>query len=237
MFRLFSLCILFALACTARADEAAIRKALSGKLGSVTIDKVNPTAYPGVFELVLSDRNIAYTNEAGSMLLVGHLIDVGSGKNLTLAHQRKLTAIRFDSLPLELAIKTVHGSGARKLAVFSDPLCPFCKRQEKELAKLPNVTIYTFLNPFETRHPGATQRARAVWCAPDRAAAWREFMLRGTLPAEPGEACKDPIARVVELGDRLGLVDAPTLVLADGSVLRGATTVADIEKLFASPLQ
>ncbi|MBL8482915.1 MAG: DsbC family protein, partial [Rhodocyclaceae bacterium] len=206
-------------------------------MGPVSIEAVNRTAFPGLYELQLSDRNIAYTNENGSMLLVGNLIDVASGQNITQARLRTITAIRFDSLPLDLAIKTVRGSGARKLAVFSDPLCPFCRQQEKELEKLPDVTIYTFLNPFETRHPGATARARALWCAPDRGAAWREFMLRGTLPPEAAAECKDPIGRVVELGDRLGVVDAPTLVLADGSVLRRRSSAAEIEKLLASPLQ
>ena len=212
---------------SALADEAAIRRALEGKVGS-PIEHVVKTAYPGFYE-VYFNKQLAYTNEDGSFLIVGHLVDIKSGQNLTQQRLRKLTAIAFSSLPLDLAIRTVHGKGTRALAVFSDPLCPFCKNLEKELAKVSDVTIYTFLMPLEQLHPGATQMAQAIWCAPDRAKAWQFFMDRAEQPA--ARKCDDPVARLVELGDKYGFNSTPTLVFADGAVVGRALSVAQIERL------
>ena len=211
----------------AHADEAAIKRALQGKLGA-PIDQIIKTPFQGLYEVDFN-KQIAYTNADGSFLLVGNLIDVKSGDMLTQQRLRKLTAISFASLPLNLAIKTVRGKGSRSLAVFSDPLCPYCKKQEQELAKLSDVTLYTFLTPFEQLHPGATVKAHAIWCAPDRALAWQAFMLKGEEP--PAADCADPIAKLVELGDKYGFSSTPTLVFADGAVVTSARNAAQIERL------
>lgn len=218
---------LFFFCLPARADEAAIRHALEGKVGS-PIEHVAKTAYPGFYE-VYFNKQIAYTNEDGSFLLVGNLVDVKSGQNLTQQRLRSLTAIPFASLPLELAIKRVRGKGTRVLAVFSDPLCPFCAKLEHELAKLDDVTIYTFLTPFEHLHPGATEKSRAIWCATDRAKAWQAFMEKAVQPA--ARKCDDPVARLVELGDKYGFNSTPTLVFADGAVVGRALGAPQIERL------
>ena len=222
--------LLGALSCfslSALADEAAIRRALEGKVGA-PIEQVVKTAYPGLYEVVFN-KQIAYTNEDGSFLLVGNLVDVNSGRNLTQQRLRNLTAISFAALPLDLAIKSVHGRGTRTLAVFSDPLCPFCQKLELELAKLKDVTIYTFLTPFEQQHPGASAKSRAIWCAPDRAQAWQAFMVKAVQPAP--RKCADPIAKLVELGDKYGFNSTPTLIFADGAVVQRTLTAAQIERL------
>jgi len=224
--------LLFFFACSfavapALADEAAIRRALEGKLPA-PIERVLKTAYPGLYEINF-DKKIAYTNGEGSFLLVGNLIDVKTGAMVTQQRLRKLTAIDFSSLPLELAIKTVRGKGSRVLAVFSDPLCPYCKKQEQELAKLADVTMYTFLTPFERLHPGATAKSRAIWCAADRAAAWEAFMLKGKEPAPA--SCADPVAQTMALGEKHGFDSTPTLVFSDGAVVRSVRSAAQVERL------
>ena len=229
MKRLFLLGMLSIFCLSALADEAAIRRALDGKVGA-SIEHVVKTSYPGFYE-VYFNKQIGYTNEDGGFLLVGNLVDIRSGQNLTQQRLRKLTAITFSSLPLEFAIKRVRGKGTHTLAVFSDPLCPFCKNLEKELAKVNDVTIYTFLTPFEHLHPGATEKARAIWCAPDRAKAWQAFMERAEPPA--ARSCADPVARLVELGDKYGFNSTPTLVFADGAVVMRALSAAQIERLMA----
>lgn len=220
-------------AASAQADESAIRRALEGKLGA-PIDRIIATPYPGLYEIDF-DKRIAYTNAQGSFLFVGNLIDVASGKILTQQRLRELTAISFTGLPLELAIKTVHGKGTRSLAVFSDPLCPYCRKQEEELAKLDDVTVYTFLTPFERVHPGATSKARAIWCARDPARAWQAYMLKGEEPA--AASCADPIGKLVELGDKLGFNSTPTLVFADGAVVASVRSAAQIERLMSEAVR
>jgi thiol:disulfide interchange protein DsbC len=127
--------------------------------------------------------------------------------------QTEATPVSFDQLPLADAIKTVHGNGSRQLAVFSDPNCIYCKQLEPELAALNNVTIYTFLVPFQ-----GDARPIAIWCAADRARAWRQWMLQGEAGTQkPDTQCDHPIARNLTLARRLGVQGTPTLFWNDGT--------------------
>ena len=139
----------------------------------------------------------------------------------------------WDQLPLDLAIKKVKGTGARKLAVFSDADCPFCARLENDLKSIDNVTIYTFLFPIDQLHPDAARKSRQIWCAPDRQKAWDAFFESGTLPDNKGD-CKDPIQATAALGQKLRVTATPTLVFADGSVIPGALPAQQLETEFAN---
>ena len=158
------------------ADEQAVLKRVREKFPQSSVEKVFRTPYPGMYE-VLMDSKLFYTDEQVSYVLIGNLIDLESGQNLTRQRLRELTAIDWKELPLDLAIKKVKGDGSRQLALFSDPLCSHCVTQEKEFAKLDNVTIYTFVYPIERLHKGATALSRAVWCSSDPVKAWDDFML------------------------------------------------------------
>jgi thiol:disulfide interchange protein DsbC len=187
---------------------------------------VNATAWPGVYE-VLMGANIAYVDETGQYFLFGHLYDMKAQRDVTAEHKDTLARIDFESLPLADAIKDVRGNGARVLAVFSDPDCPYCKRLESDLRSLTDVTLYTFLMPIASLHPTAHDKAVAVWCAKDRVTAWHGTMWQDqTLPRTE---CPHPIERNIALGERLGIVGTPTLVAADGRVLPGAASKEQIE--------
>ena len=212
------------------ADEALIRRNLAPRLGGMPIEAISRTAYTGLYEIQF-DGKLAYTNEDGSFLLVGSLIDSATGRNLTQDRLRRLSAIDFSTLPLGQAIKRVRGKGSRKLALFTDPLCPHCRQQEKELAKIDDLTLYVFIYPFEQQHPGASARGRDIWCSADPAQAWEDFMLKGVAP-KPG-ACADPVAQNVALGERLRFEATPTFVFSDGAVIQQGLTAAQIEKFMA----
>ena len=137
--------------------------------------------------------------------------------------------VDFAQLPLNDAIKTVRGNGSRKLAIFSDPDCLYCKRLEVELLKLDDVTLYTFLYPLEKLHPDAPKIAKAIWCSADAQQAWREYMIEGKSPVDK-TACTDPIDRNIQLGQKFGINGTPTLIFADGRVLPGAAPIEQIEK-------
>ena len=214
----------------ALADEALIRRNLAPRLGGIPIEAIARTAYKGLYEIQF-DGKVAYTNEDGSFMLVGSLIDSATGRNLTQDRLRRLTAIDFSALPLDQAIKRVRGKGSRRLALFTDPLCPHCRQQEKELAKIDDLTLYVFIYPFERQHPGATARGRDIWCSPDPGQAWEDFMLKGAAP-KPG-ACPDPVAKNVALGERLRFEATPTFIFSDGAVSQRGLTAAQIEKFMA----
>jgi thiol:disulfide interchange protein DsbC len=189
-------------------------------------DAVAATPVPGLSEAVMG-TNIAYVDASGRYFLFGRLFDMQTQTDLTAVRLERVSAIDFGVLPAELAIRTVRGSGRRTLAVFSDPDCPHCRALEETLAALEDVTILTFLHPVEALHPGARDRAIAVWCAADRAQAWSALMRQGIAP--PASTCDHPIDSITALGAHLRLQGTPTLFAGDGRRLVGARTAAELD--------
>jgi thiol:disulfide interchange protein DsbC len=180
--------------------------------------RVRSTPIRGLYEVTLGN-NVAYTAEDGRYFVFGHLFDLATQRDLTVANAPPPKAVDFAALPLADAIKTVHGSGRRALAVFSDPDCPYCQELEAQLAALDDTAVYTFLLPLASLHPQATRKAIAVWCAADRPRAWRAVVLeRQTLPLK---TCPHPIERNLALAEKLEVHGTPTLVAADGRMAAG----------------
>jgi thiol:disulfide interchange protein DsbC len=217
-------------ALVAAADEAAIRKAIQGAYPKVKVESVTKTPYAGLYEVFI-DGQIIYTDENFTFFIAdGRLVDAKTRKELTSSRLDELTKVDFDALPLDKAIKVVRGNGSRKMVVFSDPDCPFCKKLEREgLLSLTDVTISTFLYPLEGLHPDAANKARAIWCAPDKAKAWSDWALNGQLP-KGGANCDAPLDKIAALGKKLGVTSTPTLIFADGKRILGAYPNKDIEQ-------
>lgn len=172
-------------------------------------------------------KNIAYTDESGRYMLFGHIFDMEKQRDLTADALDDLNKVDVAQLPIKNSIVRVNGNGQRKIWLFSDPDCPFCKRLEQELSKIKNVTIYTFLFPLESLHPEARAHATAIWCAKDKAKAWDEFMRQGKLPES--KSCDTPIEENLALGESLGINGTPTLFFEDGSRASGAMPAEQIE--------
>lgn len=222
--------LLSAAALNANAGEPEIRKALQALYPDAKVESVSKTQFAGLYE-VFVEGQIFYTDENFNYFIAeGRLIDAKSKRDLTASRLEALTRVDFDSLPLDQAIKVVRGNGSRKVAVFSDPDCPFCKKLEKqELAPLTDVTIYTFLYPLETLHPDAANKSKAIWCAADRAKAWQDWVLSGQL-VKNGTNCSAPLEKNLELGRKLGVTSTPTLIFANGKRMLGAYPSKDIDK-------
>jgi thiol:disulfide interchange protein DsbC len=207
-------------------SEAVIKRTLEGRLGGIKVDAVAKTPYLGLYEVRL-DNEILYTDEKMTYIFSGNIIDGKSMQNLTEKRLRDLTAIKWENLPLDAAVKTVRGNGKRTLAIFSDPNCPYCKRFEKDLAKVDDVTIYTFLYPILSQD--SHEKSKAVWCSADKSKAWSELMLNGTMPT--AVRCDTPIDKNLELGRKYRVTGTPTLVFANGERVPGAIPLEQIEKL------
>lgn len=215
----------------ALADEAAIRKVVQAQMGAEP-QSVSKTPYGGLYEVVLGDR-VFYSDEKGDYFFIGAVYDTKTKSNLTEERIQKIMAVQFDTLPLDSAIKIVKGNGKRKLAVFSDADCPYCKKLEQELVNVTDVTVYILLYPIDSLHPQSAEKSRSIWCAPDRAKAWNEWMMKGTLPKNQG-TCDTPIAKLAELGRKLHVSGTPTLIFADGRRVPGVLPAAQIEKYLNS---
>lgn len=213
------------------ADEASLKKTIETAFPKVKVQSIVKTPFNGLYEVFL-DGQIIYTDEKFSFLIAeGRLVDTKNRRDLTAERMDILTRVDFASLPLERAVKVVKGNGSRKLAVFSDPDCPYCKKlEQKELIGITDVTIYTFLYPLAGLHPDAANKSRAIWCAPDRSKAWQEWVLNGQLP-KGAASCDTPIDEIAELGRKLGISSTPTLIFADGKRVPGAYPAKEIEKL------
>ena len=222
-------------AATAQANETVIRKALAEQFPGANIASVQKTPYSGLFEVYL-DGQLIYVDANAQYVFAGDVIDLKSRTNLTEARLNRLQAVKWDSLPLANAIKTVKGRGERKLVVFSDVDCPFCRKFEAELAKVDNITVYTFLYPIEGLHPKAVQTSKQIWCAPDRNKAWDEYITRGTVPNNDGK-CANPVDATIALGSKLKVNGTPTLVFANGVRVPGMVPAAQLERLLATNAQ
>ena len=212
----------------ALAQEATIRKNLAERIPQLQkIDEVSKSAMPGLYEIRVNGTEIYYTDGEGNFLLQGNLIDTRQRRNLTEERVDKLNAISFDALPLKDAFTIVRGTGKRKLAVFEDPNCGYCKRFERDLQKVDNVTIHMFLYPILSAD--SNEKSKNIWCAKDRVKAWQDWMVRDKVAATA--SCDiSAIERNVEIGRKHKITGTPTLIFADGTRVPGAITAAQVEK-------
>jgi thiol:disulfide interchange protein DsbC len=224
------------MATAACADEASVKTAFLAKFPKANVERVKKLPEIDLYQIVVArgeEPIIIYTDENFRFMMQGSLVDTKSMRDINDDTVKELTAIDFNSLPLDRAIKKVKGNGSRKVVVFSDPDCPFCKRIEQEFEKMTDVTVYVLLYPIESLHAKAPERSRAIWCSPNRLKAWEDYMLRGTAPTAKGD-CANPVADIVALGRSKGINGTPTLVFADGTRIPGALTAAQLEAQFSS---
>jgi len=212
--------------------EAVLRRNLGDRIPNIgKIDEINRTPLQGIWEVRIGTE-IFYSDAEGNYLINGQIIDTRRQRNLTEERLDKLLAIEFDALPLKDAFTIVRGNGKRKLAVFEDPNCGYCKRFERDLQKIDNVTVYMFLYPI--LGPDSADKSRNIWCARDKGRAWLDWMVRDQAAPKAEASCDmTALNRNLEFGKKHKITGTPTLVFADGSRVPGAIGAADVEKLLA----
>jgi len=215
----------------AAANEAVIRKALEPKLAGAKIEGVQPAPVGGLWEVrvrTAEGTRLVYTDAAGAYLIQGSIYDLRTDRDLTADRLRRLNAIKFDSLPLDQAVKVQRGDGRRVLVMFSDPYCPYCQQFEKTLLQISDITVYVFMYPVI--RPQNADHSKAVWCSADRAKAWLELAIDHKRPAASA-SCDNPVEKNLELGRSLRVNSTPTLILANGERVAGGLPAADLVDL------
>ena len=232
-----ALVLALVLAPSAFADEAAIRKNISERVPNFPkIDEITKSAIPGLYELRVMETEIFYTDEQGNYLIQGgQLIDTKTRANLTEERIAKLTAIDFKALPLKDAMVWKQGSGERKLVVFADPNCGYCKRFEKDLQAVKDVTVYTFLYPI--LGGDSPEKSKQIWCAKDNTKAWRDWMLKGTAVTDSPQCDTSALQRNFAFGQKHHIRGTPGLVFEDGRQQAGAMNTEQIEKQLVATRQ
>jgi thiol:disulfide interchange protein DsbC len=224
----------FAMALAAHAafgSEAAIKQAFQSKISEVTVESVSRSPMPGLYEVV-ANGHIFYVDEKVNFVIRGTLFDARTTamRNVTMARSAEMNA-QVLAKSTENAIKRVRGNGKRILYTFEDPNCGYCKKQQQEMLKLNDVTIYTFLWPILS--PDSMDKSKAIWCSRDRAKAWDDLMLRGVMAQGDGN-CETPINKNMELAKRFGAQGTPAIYLADGRSLGGYVPADKIEEALRS---
>ncbi len=219
----------------ATAQEAAIRKNLAERVPQLgQIDEVSKMPMPGLFEVRMNETELYYTDAEGNFLIQGHVIDTKQHRDLTEERLNKLMTVNFEALPLKDAFTIVRGNGKRKLALFEDPNCGYCKRFERDLQKVDNVTIHMFLYPILGSE--SADRSKNIWCSKDKAKAWQDWMVQDQSPKN-ANCDTAAIVRNVELGRKYKITGTPTLIFVDGSRVPGAISAADVEKRLSTAVK
>jgi thiol:disulfide interchange protein DsbC len=211
-----------------RTIEDGIRKKIEARLGAKPSSVMRMPF--GLWEVVIGS-DIFYVDANVNYLVVGRAIDARTKEDLTAKRRDEILMVDYKSLPLDLAIKNVRGDGSRQFVTFEDPNCPYCRKLHRDLASMNNVTIYTFLYPILSQD--SFEKSKAIWCAPDRAAAWNGLMIEGKAPPAAAADCKHPLQQTLALGQKLDVTGTPTMVFPDGRRLPGAVSVEEIEKMLA----
>ena len=209
--------------------ETNIRRALEARLRPGTkIESITKSPFFGLYEARVGS-DLIYTDEKVTYLFLGSILDGKTLDNLTEERMNKLSAVKFDELPLKDAIKMVNGTGKRQIAYFSDPNCGYCKQFERSLTQVKDTTVYVFLYPILSEDSAV--KSKALWCAGDKVKAWNDWMLRGQMP--PAGTCDAPLESNLALGQRLNVRATPTTILGNGTKLPGAVPLAALEKAIA----
>jgi thiol:disulfide interchange protein DsbC len=233
----FGLCLIACLAATyqinsgAQGQEANIKKILAERIPQFPkIEEITRSPMNGLYEIRVDGDEIYYSDADANFLIQGNLIDTRTRKNITEERIEKLTAIDFQALPFKDSIKIIQGNGKRHIAVFEDPNCGYCKRFEKDLQKVENLTIHLFLYPVLGQD--SIEKSKKIWCSKDQVKAWKDWMQKEILPVQAFSNCDtQALTRTVEYGRKRKINGTPTIITSDGTRVPGAINTAQIEKL------
>lgn len=213
----------------AQVDSNALKSELKKKLPEAPVESVRKANYGNLYEVVAGGE-IFYTDDKASFILMGPLVDLKTRQNVTEQRLAQINAIDFKSLPFERAIKIVRGNGSRKIALFEDPNCGYCKRFERDFQGVTDVTAYVFLYPILA--PSSVDKSKAIWCSADPGKAWIDTMVHDRLPQTAGK-CEAPLEKNLAYGQAKHIRGTPTLIFEDGERLPGAVSMPELEKRFA----
>lgn len=209
-----------------------LMQTLQKRFPTIRITAVQPSPVPGLYQVIAGDQ-VVYTDASGDHMIVGRMMDTKTRQDMSAQALAAFYTIDFKSLPFGEAIKIVKGNGEYKMALFADPDCPFCRQLEQSMQSVTNVTVYLFLFPLEQVHPHAMADATAIWCSPDRASAWTNWMLNRTPIPTGGSCANSPIANISALADSLHVHATPTIFLENGKRIDGAVPTSQLQGMIA----
>lgn len=212
------------------ATDALLEK-LKRTYPNIPFSQVNETPAPGVYEAVFG-KDILYVDSTGTYFFPT-MVNMVTRVNLGEDRRADLNKINFSELPLKNAITTVNGNGKRKMVVFADPNCGYCKKLEANLANVKDVTIYTFVLGILGNE--SITKANAINSASgEKGKLWQAIMVDGAKPVL--NASKDGVeisAKNLELFKKHGFGGTPALMFENGHTIKGYAESNRIEDILA----
>ncbi len=204
---------------------------MESKVKDLHIKSVHKTNFGDLYEVVLANNDIFYTNADTSISIIGHVIDNRNMSDVTQARLDELSTVDFKSLPLNQSFKLVKGEGKRAIALFEDPNCGYCKAFRQTLEQMDDLTVHTFA--LAILGEDSIDKSKKLLCASDPAQAWDSWMLHGTLPNNSGDCDTSVLDQNKALAEKLSVSGTPTIVFENGQRIPGVASKETLEKVLA----
>ena len=208
-------------------DASELLKATGGTVKSIKYAPVK-----GMYELLIEKdgkQGLVYVDFAKKHIMQGFLVDLATMQPVTahtqqeLPQQKQPTKLDVKTIPLENSIVMGNPKGAKKIYVFTDPDCPYCRKFHAELKALaksaPDVAIYIIPFPL-AMHPGAYDKARAVLEAQSQDVLDKAFEGKD-VPKPAKDASKAQVDANIKFGNANGITGTPTFVMPNGAIVVG----------------
>ena len=207
---------------------------LQKRLPGVALGPVSPTPVDGLFQTKVGS-DYAYLLSDGRYVLIGELIDLKSGSNLTDALRGKdnlKILIAFSES--DMVVYPAKGDANSVITILTDTDCPFCRKLHMEVPQLQNAGIKVRYIPFPRngREGSGYQVMRSVWCSKDKTGAMdiAKGISEGKLGASDCQG-GDAVDKGFELGRKIGIRGTPAIFLPDGRLLEGYVPANQLIKI------
>ncbi len=224
LFSLFALCSapLFA------ADDIdALQQALIKRFPGVSIDKVNPTAIPGLYQVVAGSQ-VVYTDSQGRYMIEGDLVDMDTGKNFSEEAKKDIRKKAVARLSDEEMIVYQPEKPKYSVDVVTDIYCPYCRKLHEEMDEYleSGIKVRYILLPLKGKKD--YEDTLSVWCAEDRNLALDIAKSGGGVEKK---TCDNPLAKHKQVARQIGVTGTPAIILEDGSLLPGYVPIKQLVKV------
>lgn len=223
--------------CHALSHEEA--KTIFKELGNVK--DVRMSHVKGLWEIALErdgKQAVAYLDFAKKHLLPGPVFEVGTGKQITTPPitPKENRKIDISTIPLADSIVMGNPKGNKKLFLFTDPDCPYCRKMHVVLKKFEKIdsdtAIYVMLYPLPM-HPGAYDKSRVILAGKSLDQLDNAFEGKD-LPMPGKTEGKDALDAVIKFANDNGITGTPTFVLTDGSIVVGMRDAEALQRMVGS---
>jgi len=238
----------FVIAAEKHGNECASCHTLSEKEASellrplnVMVQSIKQAPIQGMFEVLVKrvdQQGVIYVDYAKKHIMQGVVVKVASMEAIS-SHVKeppqlqKMTVIDHKRIPIQHSIVMGNPNAIKKLFVFTDPDCPYCRNLHGELVKLekifPDVAIHIMLYPLPM-HPQAYDKARQLVSSKDRDLLNKAFDGKD-IPKPSGDEGKSEIDAIIKFAQSHAIKGTPTMVMPNGEFLVGVHDAEGLKKL------